>query len=252
MRAILIFLLLTSQSCQKKHEVIRYDRKAKLKPQQLEVSKVTPVSWNMGKDGKFEITKGFQVKLEVPKISKTDTEYLMSQFKIDSYLLSIKRVVQGTKIPIGSMTIPFTSMARLKDIYFYIFHYAAAIRKSHTEYICPPYNLSFKSKSFKIKKVKNLKNELDVSSLYEKKANGEILPFKFNNQIFVAGKRVSGDYYFELNFFNSMQRQLKSSTFEYDQIVRVSSESKVSIPGCETYKGDGLLRHEGKEFKWKR
>tara|TARA_R110002072_G_scaffold1989_5_gene16659 strand:+ start:119375 stop:120118 length:744 start_codon:yes stop_codon:yes gene_type:complete len=244
-------LFLLTQSCQKTHEVIRYDRKAKLKPQQLEVNKVSPVPWNMGKDGKFEITKGFQVKLEIPKISKADIEYLISEFKIDSYLLSIKRVVQGVKVPIGSMTIPFTSMAKLKDIYFYIFHYAAAIRKSHTDYICPPYNLSFKSKSFEIKEMKSLKKELDVSTLYEKKASGDILPFKFNNQIFVAGKRVSGDYHFELNFFNSMQRQIKSSTFEYDQIVRVSNESKVSIPGCETYRGDGLLRHEGKKFKWK-
>jgi len=216
----------------------------------LSINYAKLLPWTVGPKARQKVTMGFKVSLELPELSKKDKRELQLKRKVDSLLVEIKRRYKGHMLPIGAITVP---IEKYKDeVYFTILYFAASIRPMFTDYICVPYNLSYLAKSIKIKGRTLDNQEIFISTSYEKKYLNETMPFTYNNQSFISGKNLAGDYYFRFAFFDSINKELKSAFYDFPNYVSVDDETKVDIIGCSMNTGDGIIRNAGKKYKWKR
>jgi hypothetical protein len=241
-------------SCSEYSKVKPINGGFEITPGSLKVLKAKSKPWEVGKKGKFVISRGVEIQIEVPKIKKKFIDEMIKTNNIDSAIIEIGRKYQGYLIPIGAMKIPLNILSKrnLDSLSFDILYHSASVRPSFTLYTCVPYNESYILKDLDIKNYKTLNDSLTVLSLYNKNYKNIILPFQVQNQTFTSGKNLKGEFMFKFAFYNSLEHQTRSSFYEYQEIVIIKEEEKVTIPGCETYNGDGKQRNEGKKFKWKR
>lgn len=241
-------------SCSEYSKVTPINGGYEVTPGSLKILNVKSKPWKVGKKGKFVISKGAEIQIEIPKIKKNHIDEMKKSNNIDSAIIEISRKYQGHLIPIGAMKIPINILSKrgLDSLSFDILYHSASVRPSFTLYSCVPYNESYILKDLEIKNYKTLNDSLTVMSLYNKNYKNIILPFQVQNQTFTSGKNLLGEFRLKFAFYNSLEQQLRSSFYEYQEIVIIKEEEKVTIPGCETYNGDGKQRNEGKKFKWKR
>lgn len=249
-KVLYTFILASLVACSDKAQIRNSNNSVIVETAGLGIKSAKLLPWTVGPKAKQKITMGLKVTLDLPELSKSNREYLLKSKRVDSLLVKIKRMYKGHLIPIGAIIVPLSKYE--DEVYFTIVYYAASLRPMFTDYICVPYNLSYLAKDVKVIDRKTGDTKMTIDTAYEEIYKDETVPFTFNNQSFIAGKNLVGEYHFQLAFYNSLEKTIKSSFYSYTQYASVDDEEKVDIVGCNHHSGDGIIRNAGKKYKWKK
>ena len=246
----LIFLsscLSTSKITQKKNSII-------IDPKPLAVKKIVPATWKVGKNQRTELHKGFKIEFTLPRISKSDLKEIYQKYKANSLLIDIKKYQSGRWMSVGKMAVPFINrkIGLSKKAWAQVNYYSAEIRPSHVLYICPPYGHDLIITDFDIKKRKRYESSLNLSVANEKKVGAKVRNFSFNVQSYNGGKNLAGTYKASMAFYNTSSKMLASNYVDFPEHIFIEREKSTQVKGCETYTGDGILKHKKKKFNWNR
>lgn len=222
-------------------------------PGPLEVSDLTTTDWRVGPERKQIVSRGFNITIDIPQLSRKDLAYLIDERQVDSWYIQLHRrgvtrteVLYRTAVPLSK------KVGQIKTALFPIHYAASAISMRMAESPCPTFShrylISDLSKSRQSTGIQTLTssalNETFVGPGYQM---AEIRPSSIN-----GGGRLLGEYRVEIALFDTKTHRTKSNFVAMADVVKISSEDLVDIKGCENFKLQDSPARDMNEFRFGR
>ena len=230
------------------------------------INHATPTDWRVGRRGKYKtLSKGFKISLKLPVISPSDLKDIHSKIKADSWVLKIsRRGSEGRAKVLGNIRLPLTKgrvksssknihFKRLRRAVFSIYYSAAAHSKRFERFPCPAFGhnkLISKARVIDSSNTRPLKLKIH----YRERAgvSGGLETIDFTTRV-NAGMSMTGNYIFELAFYNSVYKNRIGPFMPFKEQVVVPQEDQVDVRSCAGFRPKGLpTDSQYREFKFGR
>lgn len=256
----LLLLSLFFISCSKHSEVI------------LEKNKITGIhaiegtifdgqvmDWKVGDFHSKTLSKGFLLKVSLPKLGIDNINKILEQTKVDAWLVKIIRTnSNGEVITMGHLYLPFyhvnhqtgnRRVEAVESIYAKIYYAAAAISNRLENLKCPALEHRKLIDEVEVKKG-NLERDffISYSNQFEDKAlPAEILPHTFN-----GGNSLLGEYTVQIALYSFATNVRYSEFIDLPGAVKILKEVDKDVEECNGVAVPSLEQDEKlKQFKFK-
>lgn len=228
------------QACSKKSElIIEKNKVVGIKTNTGGVYGADISAWKVGDFHAKTISKGMVLKIHLPQLERADLEKLLTESKVDSWLVKIVKVSSTfDKKNIGYIYAPFeninpnTKTVRLESpeaIYVRLYYSPAAFSNRFENLKCPAANFRKLISDFSVDSG-HLQRDFYISfseQLEEKPSKTEIMP-----PVFDSGMEMVGDYQVEIALYSYKENYRWSEFVEAPGILKIKKEEIIDIPEC--------------------
>jgi|GEM_PF-5372546 len=247
---IVFLLLVTLFSCQKKSTMTSQKSRSEVEPAPLEISKVNVLDWQVGPSLKQTISRGISILVELPLLETDDLQKLVADRKVNAWLVQLhRRGTSGMEL-LARTAVPLTGYkSQMKTISFPVQYAASAISMRRADMRCPSFDHRYSIGETEIALASNTGlNKFIVGPSQDKPQRGRFNLFQVRPESINGGHRLQGDYRVELALFDRKDKRLRSNFVSYPQIVKVRSETKKFLEGCQQYKENDNARGGYEDF----
>ncbi len=231
MRGLLLTILFLSVSCTKWAKVEESNGIHKIENIEAKLHSLKNVEWKVGKKRGATVSKGFQFKVEIPKIDSDGRDTLLERYNVDRWLFKVSRLNRGRKQQLGMISFDLSNMSRTTtDLTIHVFYHAASVSQSFRRFHCP----AFGHRLF----IDDLDLESDTQgefNLYTKRnqpIRGKITKPAFAPVIFSGGRSLEGKYFVEIALYSSKDKRLYTPFKRVSNTVEVDDEKTIPVPSC--------------------
>lgn len=225
----LVLLLLFS--CTKHHKLHSKNGIFYFKDIKNSLSNLKEIDWNVGKQRKENVSKGFRFSIGLPSISEKAQKTLGRKYGIDSWVFRISRLKRGATQSLGYLYFNHKNINRTTQSFTASIYYtSAAVSKRFRLFHCPAF--SHRKKITKLS-IDSLKDEsLDIYVRPLERVAAAVTHMRFAPMILNGGLSMEGGYFVEYALYNSKSKQLYSKWKKVDGFIQVKKERSISIPSC--------------------
>lgn len=241
----LILLILTLSSCKDISQYLRKGEKATIVPSGTSIAKGEVVTWKVGLLRRQRVSKGIKVKLNFPQLDKADLEDLISELKIDGWLVRVRQRTLVTSQTLDQFYIPLLipdlgkSDLKIKQVesgFVNLYYSAAAISGRFENFQCPAFGHRRKITKFKVIDIKGADRSIRGDKKGGIRFMEKINTYDYKPLSINIGKTMNGEYFFEIALFNKEKKLRKSNWYTLHQAIKVSGEKLVALKGCKNFK----------------
>lgn len=247
------FLLFVFSSCQKKSTMEIEKNRVVLSPSPFAVSDLSTLDWRVGNERKQIVSRGFNITIDIPQLTRADLVHLIEERQIDSWYIQLHRrgvtrteVLYKTAVPLSKKT------GQIKTALFPIQYAASAISMRMAESPCPTFSHRYLISGLSKERQNSGIQTLTSSALNEAYIGpgyvmAEIRPSSIN-----GGGRLQGEYRVEIALFDTKTHRRKSNFVAMSDVIKISNEAIVDIKGCENFKLQDSPSKDMREFRFGR
>lgn len=221
-----------------------------VRPAPQGVERVQVQEWKVNPDRSQMVSRGFTVTLEVPQLTSGDLKTLIEKHRIDSWYFQIRRgseVLQRVSVPLS------ISGRQHRSLQFIVQYAASAISMRFANSLCPGFNHRKIMTTPTIVQAPQGSPVLTLSPLNESRLTAPIQAFEIRPTSINGGHSLMGTYSFDMAYFDTREKSMRSNLVTLTEAVQVTSERDVEIRGCENYKIPDAPTNQGlDEFKFGR
>lgn len=260
MKYFLILSFLFIIACTKHSEVIlEKDKVAGIHANEGTVFDGQVMDWKVGDFHSKTLSKGFLLKVSLPKLGIDNINKILEQTKVDSWLVKIIRQNDnGEVITMGHIYLPFyhvnnqTGKRRVEaveSIYAKIYYAAAAISNRLESLKCPALD---HRKIIDEVQVKTGKLERDFFLSYSSEFEDKVLPAEILPHTFNGGNSLIGEYTVQIALYSFTTNVRYSEFIDLPGKVKILKEEEKAVEECNGVTVPTLEHDEKlKQFKFK-
>lgn len=260
MKISLVFLFVICTSCSKHSEVIMDKNKVVgIHANEGSVYDGQVMEWKVGDFHSKTLSKGFLLKIALPKLGIGNIEKILEQTKVDSWLVKvIRRNHNGEEIIMGHIYLPFyhvnqqTGNRRVEAIesLFVKIYYAPAALSARLEGLkCPAMDHRKVIDEIEAKQGK-LEREFYIS--YSNQFDEKVLPAEILPHIFNGGLSLIGEYTAQVALYSFTANVRYSEFIDLPGSVKVTKEIEKAVEECNGVAVPSMEHDEKlKQFKFK-
>lgn len=233
-----IFILLVLGACQPKSTMTSQKSRSEIEPVPMEVSKVNTLDWRVGPERDQTISRGVSILVELPQLEDDDLEKLVADRKVDAWIVQLhRRGTSGMEV-LARTAVPLTGYkSQMKTISFPVQYAASALSMRRAKMRCPSFDHRYVIGDIEVTSGSSQGlSKLIVGPSQDGPQRGSFKLFQVRPESINGGHRLQGDYRVEVALFNREEKRLKSNFVSYPEVVKVRSEKKVTLNGCQNFK----------------
>lgn len=231
MRGMQIILLFISLSCTKWSHVKSSNGIYQVSDVSAHIHSEKTLVWKIGKNRGAIVSKGFNFKVDIPKIDQEGRDILFREYGIDAWLFKISKISRGKKQHLDFVSFDFQNISRMtSELTLHIFYHAASVSDDFRRFHCPAFD-----HRYLINDIELNEDATDNFNLYVRRnqlIKGRIHRPSLAPIISSAGKSLMGKYIVEIALYNSKEKRIYTSFKKLSNTIEVSSEHRVSVPSC--------------------
>lgn len=234
----LTFSLLVFLGCEPKSSMISQKGREEVDPAPMKISKVNTLDWRVGPEHKQKISRGISVLVDLPQLEADDLKKLIADRRVDAWLVQLhRRGTTGMEV-LARTAVPLTGYkSQMKAISFPIQYAASALSMRRAEMRCPSFDHRYVIGDIKVEESAGQGlSKLIVGPSQNEPQRGKFNLFQVRPESINGGHRLQGDYRVEIALFNREKKRMRSNFVTYPELVKVRSEKKITIEGCDSYK----------------
>jgi hypothetical protein len=250
---LLLFFLIFS-SCQKYSQFKEVDGTITILPTVSKIEAINVVKWRVGPRRKQLVSKGIEIKIRFPVLSREHLDHLLEKSNVNAWLITVRKnnlvrsqVMERAYIP---LVVPGTEKARyrarvrqMKNGYVTIFYADAAVSPRYANFACPAFRHN------------KLITEVALEETVAQNSPIILSPFKkdYQPEPVNGEKSLEGRYTIEIALYNSKTKTILSNSYRLSQYAKVLKEKEVPITGCDNFEIPRMKEGGGiKDFKFGR
>ncbi len=220
-----------------------------IKPRPAYINDVEVVDWHVGVLGKTTISKGILVKSYLPKIPKKTLHKFISDYKINAWVVRIRkrssgitRTLQSFYVPIineTSLVIKRNSSYRINQREMFVarvYYVDASMSGRFEKLTCPALGHNLVLKDVELLKRKSFDRFITVKSKTGSPFNRKVAKYQISENKINGGKSLKGEYSIEVALYDFKRKRVFSNFYDLANIVKISVERSISIRGCTNFK----------------
>ncbi len=201
------------------------------------IAQTSEGKWKVGQHLTSTVSKNLNVVLRLPLISDQDAEFLMSTYRVDSWVVRVRQeAANNQQQELAVLWAPFRSRSGgragglpTKALSLNLTYSAYAISERLRNQRCPEFSHNRRLKEWE---VSGDATPLEVvltprGSYTEKLTLSELVPTSLN-----IGASMVGRFVFEVALYSTRDKQLFSEFRPIPQSIHVLREETVAVDGC--------------------
>lgn len=233
--------LLMTTACSKTTQVTHSDSSTTLEISKSGIGNYEEILWNVGRPKRTsEITKGLRLEIALPDLSAPELRELHKRYQADAWMARISRLQSGNREIIGYFYVPVIYVRddglnerNVTSGMVQILYSDAAPSKRFADFPCPAFGHSLKVTSVSLDQGDDVSMNITAGRGTSFKMTAKKL--EFGATVFNGGKKLTGLYFIELAFYNSLKQTLLSDFTLLAGTLKVNSEQSMPILGCSGF-----------------
>lgn len=227
--------------CQQKSTMISQKSRSEISPAPIEISKVNVLNWRVGPKQDQTVSRGISISINLPLLETDDLQKVVADRNADAWIVQLHRRGVSNIEVLARTAVPLTGISSQMETIVFPIHYAAsALSMRRAQMRCPSFDHRYVIDDVEITQAPNQgMKKIILSPSKGKPQRGKFELYQLRPSSINGGHRLEGDYSVELALFNLEQKKLKSNFVTFPEIVKVRSEDKIILKGCENYRESG-------------
>lgn len=240
----IIFVVLAS-ACTRYAEYDEVNGRLSLSIENGKIASVDDVSWRVGESQRSVLSKGVEIRVDLPRLNRQLIKKLFDNYEADSWAIRVQRTGTTRGQVIGEFFVPYMSLsdsARVrgrsrspKSVSFRLFYAAAAVSDRLMNLTCPAFNHRFKIERLQLQRTPQNHN-LQVSRFRRDPVRSDIREMGYFPISINGGNNLLGRYEIQLALYSARERIYKSDFRPISNLIRIDQEVPISVPECEGFK----------------
>lgn len=236
---LLIFLIFII-SCSKDSKIIEInDQRIKIEVSDLKFEEVDNVSWAVGRSKITVLSKGLQLLINLPSLSKEDLNLISKKYKFDSWIYEVYKNKNGYKQILNSFYIPFVKNRgefshSVEKNGVYLMYSSVYPSPSFEKFNCPAFGHDKFLESYDIEKSYGVESTqyLKISKFTSKRYNGAPEKAHYSLNKVNVGKYMKGEYVIRIALYDQENKKTVSNFISYTTKLNVYNETQRVVSGC--------------------
>lgn len=260
---LLLFFLIFS-SCQKYSQFKEVNGTITILPTVSKIEAINVVKWRVGPRRKQLVSKGIEIKIRFPVLSREHLDHLLEKSNVNAWLITVRKnnlvrsqVMERAYIP---LVVPGTEKARyrarvrqMKNGYVTIFYADAAVSSRHANFACPAFRHNKLITEVALEETVAQNSPIILRPFKKDKVLSKVNEFNYQPEPVNGEKSLEGRYTIEIALYNSKTKTILSNSYRLSQYAKVLKEKEVAITGCDNFEIPRMKEGGGiKDFKFGR
>lgn len=233
--------LLLISACTKTTQVTHSESSTTLELSKSGIDNYEEILWNVGRPERTsEITKGIRIEIALPELSASELRELHKRYEVDAWMGRISRLQSGNREIIGYFYVPLLYVREgglnernVTSGMIQVLYSDAAPSKRFADFPCPAFGHSLKITSVSLDDGDDVSMNITAGRGNSFKMTAQKL--EFGATVFNGGKKLTGLYFIDLAFYNSLKQTLLSDFTLLAGTLKVNSEQSMPILGCSGF-----------------
>lgn len=225
------------------------------------VSEVRDIPWKVGKYKKQELSRGFRISFELPKLGDSEWKSLHNNNGVSGWLIRLRKKSNMRNEILGYFAVEMISPKPGSEFLYRVsssdkasigINYAASSISTRLDHLpCPAFDHRILIDEIEVTH-RPVGRKLWVTSPADERTIGAKVNLISYSAVSVnGGMSLIGEYYIDLALYNPKQKLKKSSYIELANHVSLTKEENVVIKGCENFQVPDVEDHNPvKKFKF--
>ena len=220
-----------------------------IKPKRLHIDDPSIIDWPVGPLRNRTLSKGIEFRIHLPKIPDDELLKIIQAYKIDSWIINIRRKSSGSVKTLRYFYIPIVNQASMaiqgstthkphqrKDVNIKVYYVDAAVSDRFEHFQCPALGHNLVIREARLLERKSFDRFITIQSKTGSPFQHRADRYQSSSSKINGGKSLLGEYSVEIALYNSLDKRLFSNFYALKNVVKVSVERTRAIAGCANFK----------------